>query len=119
MKAFLQSVIDKLNGYLSDGTGIASSMRLYSFIIITTGCICMLTFTGYVCNNILKVDLNSAAIFVGAIAAFIATGLTGKWLQAKVENKSTIVNAVATKIDNTSIIDDSSTAANITATGNM
>ena len=111
--------MDKLHAYLSDGTGIASSMRLYAFIIIITGCLCMVVFTGYVCNNILKVNLNDAAVFVGAIAGFIGVGLTGKWLQAKVENKSTIVNAVATKIDSGTTVDDSSTAANITATGNM
>ena len=110
--------MDKLNAYLSGLNGVESSMRLYAFIIVITGCICMFAFTGYVCTNLLKVDLANATLFVGGIAGFIGVGLTGKWLQAKVESKTTIVNAVATKMEDNHD-DDSSTAANITATGKI
>ena len=118
MKTFLQSIIDKLNTYLSGLNGVESAMRLYAFMIVTTGCICMFVFTGYVCNNLLKVNLNDAAVFVLALATFIGTGLGGKWLQSKIENKTAIVNAVTTKMEDAKT-NDSSTADNITATGNM
>ena len=118
MKNFLQSIIDKLNAYLSGINGIESAMRLYAFIIVTVACLCLMVFTGFVCANIIKVNLNDASLFVASLAAFAGTGLAGKYLQAKTENKSTIINAVATKMEDSST-DDSSTAANITATGNM
>lgn len=116
MKKFLQSVIDKLNAYLSGLNGVESSMRLYAFIIICTACLCTIVFTGFVCINILKVNLNDASFFVASLAAFAGTGLAGKYLQAKTENKSTIINAVATKVENST---PSTTAATITATGDM
>ena len=115
MKAFLQSIIDKLNGYLSGLNGVESAMRLYVFIIVITACTSLLVFTGYICFNILKVNLNDASFFVASLAAFAGTGLAGKYLQAKTESKSTIVNAVATKMEETTT-NDSTTAANITAT---
>ena len=118
MKAFLQSIIDKLNVYLSGLNGVESAMRLYAFIIVITACLCLAVFTGYVCSNILKVNLNDASLFVASLAAFAGTGLAGKYLQAKSENKAAIVSAVATKMEGQHD-DDSSTAANITATGNM
>lgn len=93
-------------------------MRLYAFIIISVGCLCLMVFTGFVCANILKVNLNDASLFVASLGAFVAVGLTGKWLQAKVETKNTIINAVATKMEENTT-DDSSTAANITATGKI
>jgi len=118
MKAFLQSVIDKLNAYLSGINGMESSMRLYAFIIITVACLCLMVFTGFVCTNILKVNLNDASLFVASLAAFAGTGLAGKYLQAKTENKNTIINAVATKMESNTT-DDSTTAANINATSNL
>lgn len=118
MKAFLQSIVDKLNAYLSGLNGTESSMRLYAFIIITVACLCLMVFTGFVCANILKVNLNDAALFVGSLAAFAGTGLAGKYLQAKTESKDKVINAVVTKIEDNQGT-TSSTAANITATGDM
>ena len=119
MKNFLQSIIDKINAYLSDLNGVESSMRLYAFIIIIVACLCLMVFTGFVCANILKVNLNDASLFVASLAAFAGTGLAGKYMQTKTENKTTIVNAVANKIEDSKSTTESSTAANISATGDM
>ena len=116
MKAFLQSVIDKLNAYLSGINCMESSMRLYAFIIITVACLCLMVFTGFVCANILKVNLSDAALFVGSLAAFAGTGLAGKYLQTRTESKNTIINTVANKVEDSV---PSTTAANISATGDM
>lgn len=67
-----------------------SSARLYSFMIILSGCIDLHMFIGAISYKLLKGTLmmsgGDIALIIGAIASFVAVGVAGKYYTAKTEN---------------------------------
>lgn len=101
MKTVFQRLITFLANFFRS-TGAESAMRLYCFITVVCGNMIGLVFVGSICWNILKgkcnIDFSTAAILLATIVAWIATGITGKYYNSKIENTNTSIDTSSSTI---------------------
>ena len=101
MKNIIQKIITFLANFFRS-TGTESAMRLYCFITVVCGNIAALFFVSTIGWKILKgtctIDFSTAAILLATIVAWIATGITGKYYNSKIENTNTSIDTSSSTI---------------------